>query len=183
MGVREDMEKFKEQMEALKKAYDQYFLGQTRFPPNKLREELERFVRTYSLKRSPKSVDNFIINTTFATFATYRSYWDKIMKMIENGEFKRGEEARPQLAFAGLKKPTSIVVDDAHNGKIKQLYEQYIEAKRKCGEDVSKLTYEKVYDSIKSQIPVIKQKFNCDRVEFKVAIEDGRVKLKAIPKK
>lgn len=182
MGVKEDMEKFKEQMEALKKAYDQYFLGNTRFPPTKLRDELERFVRTYSLKRSPKSVDNFIINSTFATFSTYRNYWDKIMKMIENGEFKRGEEARPQLAFAGVKKTSTVVIDSPDNGKIRQLYEMYIDAKRKCGEDTSKLTYEKVCASIKAQIPQIKSKFNCNRVEFKVSIEDGRAKLKAVPK-
>lgn len=182
MGVKEDMEKFKEQMEALKKAYDQYFLGNTRFPPTKLRDELERFVRTYSLRRSPKSVDNFLINSTFATFSTYRNYWDKILKMIENGDFKRGEEARPQLAFAGVKKPTTVVLGSPENGKIKQLYEMFINAKKKCGEDTSRLTFEKVYASIKTQIPQIKNKFKCERVEFKVAIEDGRAKLKAVPK-
>jgi hypothetical protein len=182
MGVREDMEKFKEQMEALKKAYDQYFLGNTRFPPTKLREELERFVRTYSLRRSPKSVDNFLINSVFATYSTYRNYWDKIMKLIENGEFKRGEEARPQLAFAGVKKPEGLVVDSADNGTIRQIYEKYIEAKKKCGEDISKLSYEKVYSSIASQVPKIKSKFNCKKVEFKVTIEDGKAKLKAVPK-
>jgi len=167
MGIKEDMEKFKEQMEALKKAYEQYFLGNTKFPPSKLRDELERFVRAYSLRRSPKSVDNFIINSTFATFSTYRNYWDKIMKMIENGEFKRGEDARPALAFAGVKKPSKVIIESPENSQIKQLYEMYINAKRKCGEDTSKLTFEKVYASIKSQIPQIKQKFNCNRVEFK----------------
>lgn len=182
MGVKEDMEKFKEQLEALKKAYDQYFLGNTRFPPTKMREELERFVRTYSLRRSPKSAENFLINTTFATFATYRNYWDKIMKMIENGEFKRGEGARPQLAYAGVKKPTGIVLENPENGKLKQLYEMYVAAKRKCGEDTSKITFEKIYSTIKSQIPQIKSRFNCERVEFKVTIEDGKVKLKAAPK-
>ncbi len=182
MGVKEDMEQFKEKMETLKKEYEQYFLGNSKFPPTKLRDELERFVRTYSLKRSPKSVDNFIINSTFATYSTYRSYWDKIMKMIENGEFKRGEEARPHLAFAGVKKPSTIVLDAPDTGKIKQLYEMYISAKKKCGEDTSKLTFEKVSASIKSQIPQIKSKFNCQRVEFKVVIEDGRAKLKAVPK-
>jgi len=182
MGVREDMEKFKEQMEALKKAYEQYFLGNTRYPPTKMREELEKFVRTYSLRRSPKSVDNFLINTTFATFAHYRNYWDKILKMIETGELKRGEEARPQLAFAGVKKPANIVIDTPENGKIRQLYDMYINAKKKCGEDVSKLTFEKVYTTIKTQIPQIKSKFNCEKVEFKVVIENGKAKLKAVPK-
>lgn len=182
MGIKEDMEKFKEQMDALKKAYEQYFLGNTRFPPTKLRDELERFVRTYSLRRSPRSVDNFIMNSAFATYSTYRNYWDKIMKLIENGEFNRGEEARPALAFAGVKKPSNVILDAPEDGKIKQLYETYINAKRKCGEDTSKLTFEKVYASIKSHIPQIKNKFNCTRVEFKVAIEDGKAKLKAVPK-
>ncbi len=182
MGVKEDMEQFKEKMEALKKAYDQYFLGNTRFPPTKLRDELERFVRTYSLRKSPKSVDNFIINSTFATYSTYRNYWDKIMTMIENGEFKRGEEARPQLAFAGVRKPSTLILDAPEPGKIKQLYDMYINAKKKCGEDTSKLTFEKVFASIKSQIPQLKSKFNCHRVEFKVVIEDGKAKLKAVPK-
>ncbi|HEY4716430.1 MAG TPA: MXAN_5187 C-terminal domain-containing protein [bacterium] len=182
MGIREDIEKFREQMDALKKAYDQYFLGNTRLPPNKLRDELERFVRTYSLKRSGRSADNFIINSAFATYATHRNQWDKIMKMIEDGTFKRGEDVKSMLKPATSQKSSVITIDTPDNGKIKQLYKMYVEAKKKCGEEISTLSFEKVYSSIKSQIPQIKQKFNCNTVEFKVTIEDGKAKLKAAPK-
>jgi len=63
---------------------------------------------------------------------------------------------------------------------IDRLHEAYMAARTKTGEaNVDRAAFTAM---IQKQIPAIKQKFNCKSVEFKVVVEDGKTKLKAIPK-
>jgi FtsZ-binding cell division protein ZapB len=66
--------------------------------------------------------------------------------------------------------------------QMKELYTQYIAAKKQCGEDVSRLTYDAVAKSVTKQVPEIMTKFNAKSVEFKVVVKDGKATLKAVPK-
>lgn len=70
----------------------------------------------------------------------------------------------------------------AGNRQMRALYEQYIAAKRQCGEDVSRLTYDAVARSIQKQTPEILAKYKAKSVEFKVVVKDGKASLKAVPK-
>jgi hypothetical protein len=63
---------------------------------------------------------------------------------------------------------------------IDRLHDAYMAARSKTGEGaVDRAAFTAM---IQKQIPAIKQKFNCKTVEFKVVVEDGKTKLKAIPK-
>lgn len=63
---------------------------------------------------------------------------------------------------------------------IDQLHEVYMSARQKTGEGaVDRAAFQAM---IQKQIPAIKEKFNCRTVEFKVVVENGKTKLKAIPK-
>lgn len=62
------------------------------------------------------------------------------------------------------------------------LYEAYVAAKRKAGEPVEGLRPEKLAAVIKQQLPQIAKRFNCESVEFRVVVEGGKAKLKAVPK-
>ncbi len=65
---------------------------------------------------------------------------------------------------------------------LQRLYEAYVAAKRQAGEPVEGLGPERLAAAIKRQLPQITRRFNCDSVEFRVVIEEGKAKLKAIPK-
>ncbi len=62
------------------------------------------------------------------------------------------------------------------------LYEAYLAAKRQAGEPVDGLRPEKLAAVIKQQLPQIAKRFNCESVEFRVVVEEGKAKLKASPK-
>ncbi len=79
--------------------------------------------------------------------------------------------ARPQAPKPGLAE-----------AQMRTLFEAYVAAKRRCNEDVSKLTYEAVSRSVAKQIPELMTRFKAKSVDFKVVIKDGRAILKAIPK-
>ena len=65
---------------------------------------------------------------------------------------------------------------------IQRIFDQYVAAKRKANESVDGITPDKMATIIKQQTMALKQKYNCKSVEFRVVVEDGKAKLKAIPK-
>ncbi len=64
---------------------------------------------------------------------------------------------------------------------LKQLYDVYMQAKRRTGES-SSLTMDGLRKQIEKQIPAIKAKHKCQNVDFKVVLKDGKAMLKAVPK-
>jgi hypothetical protein len=66
--------------------------------------------------------------------------------------------------------------------KIKAIYDAYVMAKRRCGEDTSKLSLNAVADTLKKQVPALMKQHSAKSVEFKVVIKDGKAVLRALPK-
>jgi hypothetical protein len=66
--------------------------------------------------------------------------------------------------------------------KIKAIYDAYVMAKKRCGEDTSKLSLDSVASTLKSQVPSLMKQHNAKSVEFKVVIKDGKAVLRALPK-
>lgn len=65
---------------------------------------------------------------------------------------------------------------------IQRIFDQFVAAKKKANENTEGLTPDKMATIIKQQTAALKQKYNCKSVEFRVVVEDGKAKLKAIPK-
>ncbi len=66
--------------------------------------------------------------------------------------------------------------------QLRALYAAYVEAKRRCNEDVSRVSYETLAKSVAKQVPELMAKYKARTVEFKVVIKDGRAILKAMPR-
>jgi hypothetical protein len=66
--------------------------------------------------------------------------------------------------------------------KIKAIFEAYVMAKKRCGEDTRALTLDSVSSSLKKQVPELMKQHNAKSVEFKVVIKDGKAVLRALPK-
>ena len=66
--------------------------------------------------------------------------------------------------------------------KIRAVYDAYVQAKKKCNEDVSKLSLESVANSLRKQVPELLKTHKAKSVDFKVVIKDGKAVLRAVPK-
>ncbi len=80
---------------------------------------------------------------------------------------------RPQAA------PATAALSDE---KLRTVYDAYVQAKRRCQEDTSKMSYEQVASTLRKQVPELLKQANASAVEFKVVIKDGKAVLKAVPK-
>jgi hypothetical protein len=74
-------------------------------------------------------------------------------------------------------------LDDAlSDQKLKAVFNAYVTAKKRCQEDVSKLSYEQVAANLRKQVPDLVKKAGAQDVEFKIVIKDGKAILRALPK-
>jgi hypothetical protein len=66
--------------------------------------------------------------------------------------------------------------------QLRALYEAYVAAKKRCNEDVSRVSYDALAKSVAKQVPELIAKYKAKTVEFKVVIKDGHAILKAVPR-
>lgn len=90
--------------------------------------------------------------------------------------------AAAQKPTAGKALPPAAAPEAMGAAQMRALYNAYVAAKKSCNEDVSRLTYDAVANSVSKQIPQIMTRFNAKSVEFKVEVKNGKAVLKAIPK-
>jgi hypothetical protein len=250
---------------ALRAGYDLYFQGVDRLPPQKKHDAFKKAYLKVKSASIRQTAVKFRVETIGQKLLTYERLWDRILKEIENGTYKRDlaklkrqgqsplkkEAANPTPDFdedldlsdldepdeldaaferavspipsiAPVIKPVSALPSIApvtlppkpglagtpkraeappaplpvipkpvapasapvalSEAKIKAVYDAYVSAKQRCGEDTRSITFESVATTLKKQVPELMRQHNAKSVEFKVIIKEGKAVLRALPK-
>ena len=94
----------------------------------------------------------------------------------------RPERAVPRpVMIDAVSKPASPNGGGMSDQRLQQLYDVYMKAKQRTGEQ-SSLTVDALRKQIEKQVPAIKARHGCESVDFKVVLKDGKAMLKAVPK-
>ncbi|MCS6899237.1 MAG: MXAN_5187 C-terminal domain-containing protein [Myxococcales bacterium] len=88
---------------------------------------------------------------------------------------------RPAAARVPLPAP-HFAGEDLNETKLRNIYDRYVEAKRKCNESTASITYEGLVRSLRESVPKLQQKHGGRVVDFEVVIKDGRTVLKPVVK-
>ncbi len=83
----------------------------------------------------------------------------------------------PVIHIAGTPPP-----DPLSEGRLRSVYRAYVEAKRRCNEDTTRLSFDAVAASLKRQVPELLERNNARDVEYRVFVKDGKAILRAVPK-
>lgn len=78
--------------------------------------------------------------------------------------------------------PVAAKSGELSDAKVKAIYDAYVMAKKRCNEDVSKLSLDSLASTLRKQVPQLMQQHKAKSVEFKVVIKDGKAILRALPK-
>jgi len=243
------LDELEARIEKLKIAYEQYFMGIERFEPAKERQELTRIVRRLQTASTSNTAIKFRLNSLNQRFLSYQNYWNRVLREIEAGTYKRdvarlqrdlkrrglevdltrarnrGEleaalvaqlarlgEEQDAGSDAGAQRPERTRGDTVASpppipagaqerapgtppplpaqarrapdpeARLRRLYRAYVAAKKKVGEPVEGITYDRLVRTLQKQIPAIQQKTGCKHVDFKIEIKNGKAVLKAVPK-
>ncbi|MDH5493531.1 MAG: hypothetical protein OEY14_16375 [Myxococcales bacterium] len=100
---------------------------------------------------------------------------------------RRPSAATPPIAApttpAASPSPRSAGGAGPDERRLRKLYEDYVEARRKNNERIDNVRYETLVKSVQKMIPKLQAKHAGKRIEFEVIVKDGRVGLKPIAKK
>jgi hypothetical protein len=184
MGVPEDIDYFERSLKELVIKYEQYFLGMERREPLKLLEEVERLSRRYTASAVSNTMLLFRYNSLKARFVSYRQYWNRTNRLIEEGKYSRDRFKMQRHQLDQLEAPSlpEKPLDKAPESAADSVFRQYLEACRSCNLPTNGLTTEKIASTLEQYRGALPDRYRDSQVEFRVVIEDGKPKIKVRPK-
>ena len=60
------------------------------------------------------------------------------------------------------------------------VFDKLVQARQSTGQNAN-ISYDTIRETLKKQSRLIKSQFKCERVKFRVSIQDGKAKMKAVP--
>src|SRR5947209_5613767 len=130
-----------ESITALQVLYEKYFLGIDRKPPEQERKRISHKLRELRATTVRNTALKFRINTMFAKLLSFERMWDRTLREIEEGTYKRDvfkaklhqkerSSDKPKEKVAAAPQPAAEISDD----KLRRLYDTYLVARQRCGE-------------------------------------------------
>jgi len=181
----EDLDELDTDITALQVLYEKYFLGIDRRPPEQERKRVSTRIRELKEQMIRNTALKFRINTMFAKLLSFERMWDRTLREIEEGTYKRDVfkakmhmKDRPEKPKAAT---TSAPPPEISDDKMRRIYDTYLVARQRCGEPTDGISYESVASRIRAQVPQLLEKHKAKNIEFKVVIKGGKAILKAIP--
>ncbi len=182
MPMDEDLQILDGKVKQLKREYDQYFLGSRKREPNQLRGEVNKVIAVFSNQAIQNTAHRFRFNSINSRFQALKRQWDNVLRQIEAGTYERHRfkadlHQRARGGEAGAPKRRG----GSKTGGKGALFDDYVKALRKCGQQASNVTPEKLAAVVKKQEAALRQRYGVSKVSFRVVVEDGKAKLKASP--
>ena len=164
----------------LKREYDQYFLGTRPRAPILARGEVHKLVAFLSNTAIQNTALRFKFSSICSRFQAYKRQWIETLRRIDDGTYSR------HRFKANLHEREQITIDSSANESTgggspvgRELFSEYVEARRSCGQNVDRLTPEKLEGVIRRQREQLRELYADSEFRFRVVVEDGKAKLKA----
>ena len=177
--IEEDLKLLEVKIKQLKNEYEQYFLGSRPREPAIGRSEVQKMIALYAQAPISNTGFRFKFNNLRARYFSFRRHWDETLRKIEQGTYER-HVFKARLHEKKPPPPPAAAPGTATGGS---LYDAYVSARQACGQEVASVSPEKLAAVLQKQEQAIRARLGCEKVQFKVVVEAGKAKLKAMPKK
>lgn len=196
------MDEFENRVFLLKIAYEKYFSGIDPVEPARERDELRRMLRDLLGAPATNSRQRFRLQQLRARWATMELYWTRNLYQIERGihpkqkyraDLKERQRTEAELARAAPgqtllpeRPPASGSLIPESTGRpgndagYRAVFDAYVQARGTCGQNTD-IDYNVVRQTLEKQVEALKARTACSSVKFKVVVEDGKAKVKAVP--
>jgi hypothetical protein len=187
-----ELDELEQNLFQLKILYDKYFCGLERVEPMRERDLLRKHLREMMRNPINNSVQRYRFQTLRARWNSLDQYINRNLVMIERGTHpkmkfranmrdRNREQAEAELAAKAAEvqrdRARKIRQEDA---ALKQIFDRYMDARKSCGQSTD-IGYDSVREALRKQVRTMKSQYKCDSVKFRVTVENGKAKLKAVP--
>ena len=188
----EQLVRLEEDIRRLKVEFDIYFNGAAKRPPYDTKGRVETLIKRLADDRSLTFAQRYRYNSLVARYTSFHQLWRRTIQGREEGrDALTAARSAAHLGASGdahgssAAETTSFVCADGHNdlATVKRLFETLVEAKRRCGEQTDDLSFPRFHRMVAAQTDNLKERLNCERVQFSIDVQGGRVSFKAKPHK
>ncbi len=178
----EAKKKYEREIDALARSVNQFrvevqrfFAGDLKLPPDDLRERILLELRRLQNSKIASSADSFRLSSLEAQFNSHSELFGRRLREREQGAARRAAQ-RPELDHDAEKgiafgaKPADGAVEALYKG----LY-------LRGGQRTSSMDLERFRTHISKQAEALRTKTGADAIQFRVAEEGGKMKIKAKP--
>ncbi len=201
-ALEEDLAKIEEGIFRLQKEWERFFSGQERKAPFESKQRLDRLIRRYVGVEIRNNIERFRFQTLTAKYNTLADMWNRKLRAIEEGRPLSSVQLKQMREAEALAAPLAPVVQSAPGARsietpgprraevrlstlreddqgVKDLFEQFRAARASVGE--SEVKFESFKKLIAQQRTRLLEEKDAVAVDFRVALQDGKVALKAKP--
>jgi hypothetical protein len=197
MTLEGEIEALNTRLRQLKSQFNLFFSGALPKPPLEVRDLLDKDVKRLGMIREMKLSQRFLYNNFVNRWNLFSELWNKKLQEREEGartlvmaRRRLGTEAAPEPAQPPLQAAAPgkrlvaraairNAVDDT-GADLKAFYKSFLEARQEAGGGKAP-SFEKFRQEIERQAKTIREKTSCEKVDFRLYLEDNKVSLRAKP--
>jgi len=175
--IGQDVDLLTRDIERLRKIYEQYFMGLIKENPEPLRQKVHQLVRKNHGIPIQNARLKFRYQQLISRFNTYCSYWDRILRRIEEGTYQR-DVFKSKLKSRDTK-ATATAPSHApkHSEDMYQLYQNFQTAKDSLAQPLDHVSFKKFQNQLNQQKSKLQAKHKDHQISFKITRDKGKVKI------
>jgi hypothetical protein len=178
-ALSEGLDQLNRDVQQLRVDFERFFNGALPFPPEELRGRVQTQIRNLrTLNNAATAVEAFRLSDLEARFNSYNELFNRRLRDIEEGRHPAGRQAPPPPPPRRYDPAQGIVFGDRVDPEAAEaLYQGLVSAPG----DTPRFDLDSFQTYLARQVTAIREKTGCTAVQFRLATEDGKVKLKARP--
>jgi hypothetical protein len=174
--VSEALDQLQRDIRQLQIDFERFFNGGLPLPPEELRNRIQAQLRNLRNTNITAAVDSFRLNDLEARYNSYNEMFNRRLRDVEEGRSHH-------KVFAVVERPRFdprggiVFGSEIDSAAAEALYHGLVAGPG----DGPRFDLDSFQTYLRRQTEAIRQKTGCDEVQFRVAEEDGKLKLKARP--
>jgi hypothetical protein len=175
-GVSEAIDQLGREIQQFRVDCERFFNGALPIPPEELRNRVQAQLRQLRNVSITTAVDNFRLGDIEARFNSYNELFNRRLRDREEGRHPQAHQAPPPTRRYDPEK--GILVGDRVDPEAAEALYQGLAS---GSGDSPRFDLDSFQSYLVKQAAAIRAKTGCTEVQFRLAVEDGKKKLKARP--
>jgi len=177
-GLGDVLDQLGRDIQQLRVDFERFFNGALPFPPEELRGRVQAQIRNLrGMSNLATAVDSFRLGDLEARFNSYNELFNRRVRDREEGRTPLAHAA-PAPVSRRFDPAQGIVLGDRVDPEAAEALYHGLAA---SPGDSPRFDLDSFQTYLARQVAAIREKTGCDQVQFRLANEDGKVKLKARP--
>lgn len=178
-GLGDALDQLGREIQTLRVDFERFFNGALPWPPEELRGRVQAQIRNLrGMTQMATAVDNFRLNDLEARFNSYNELFNRRVRDVEEGRIAAARAAVPAAPVRRYDPERGIVFGERVDPEAAEALYQGLAA---APGDSPRFDLDSFQTYLARQVAALREKTGCREVQFRLATEDGKVKLKARP--